>query len=104
MSKHTPIVFASETVTVPSAGGTAALSRSKYRPNNEIPAVSAIVTVNAGPIVSYTLDGTTASPTVGHKVTAFGSFVIDGFDSIRRFNATSVSTGTATSINVSYLR
>jgi hypothetical protein len=103
MDTNTPIAFAFETVAVPSASGTIGLSRQKFDTGG-LPVRQALITVNAGPIVSYTIDGTVVTPTVGHKVTAFGTVLLEGWDNIKRFSATSVSTGTAASISVSYLR
>ena len=104
MSEYTPIAFSFETVTVSSANVPTSLTRSTFDRPGCLPVRQAVVTVNSGPVISYTIDGTVVSNTVGHKVTAYGTIILNGWDNIKNFSATSVSTGTVASISVSYLR
>lgn len=99
------IFFAFETVTVGSGNTATALSRTVYDPPGSHLMVSkAVVTVNPGPVISYVINGATVASTVGHRVTPFGAFVVEGFDNIRSLRMTSVSSGTTASISVSYAR
>ena len=96
--------FTSETLTVPSANGTVSLSATKYNQGRGLPTRRALVTVNPGPPISYTLDTTTASSATGHRATSYGQIMIDGYDNIKNFQTTSMSSGTTGSITVTYYR
>lgn len=99
------VAFAFETITVPSGNVAAAFTASVYQRPNAQPPIEALVTVNAGPIMSYLMIATaTVSSTVGHKLAAFGSLIVTGPDSIINFRTTSVSSGTTGSISVTYFR
>jgi len=96
--------FAMETVTVTSANVAATLSASKYNRPGMLPARMAHVTINPGPIVSYTIDGTTVSSQTGHQIASFGVIELSGYTSIKNFQSTSVSSATATKLTVTYFR
>ena len=98
--------FAYETITVPSANVTASLTKSKYRPDaGGLPVRKALVTVNPGPPVSYSMTTTiTVASNTGHKMTAYGSLEVHGPDQIENFRTTSVSSATVGSIAVTYFR
>lgn len=99
------IAYAFETLTVGSGNTATALTRSIWDPAGQgLPVCRAILTVNTGPVISYTIDGTTVTNLVGHKVSAFGTIAIDGFQNIKQFRSTSVSTGTTASLAVTYYR
>ena len=98
--------FAFETITVSSANGVSNLTSTVFTPaTGGLPCNYALLTVNPGPIISYLLINTaTVTSTNGHKMTVFGSFIIEGYDNIKNFQTTSVSSGTTASISVSYAR
>ena len=98
------IAFAYETLTVPSADVSAVLSRGTYDRPSALPVRKALITVNPGPPISYTLNGLTVGSNIGHKLTAYGSLTIEGFENIRNFQTTSVSSGTTGSIAITYYR
>ena len=64
----------------------------------------AIVTVDPGPVISYRIDGVSATSDIGHALTSYGKIELYGTQQISDFSITSVSSATATSVTVSYLR
>lgn len=97
--------FAFETITVPSAGVAAVLTRSKYDPAGQhLPVKKALISVNPGPPISYLFTGLTVGSATGHRLTAFGTVEIEGFDNIRNFQTTSMSSGTVGEISVTYFK
>lgn len=97
--------FAFETITVPSAGIAGILSRSKYYPDSGgLPVRKALITVNPGPPIVYTLNGITVGTATGHRLTAYGSLIIEGGNNIKNFQVTSMSSGTTGEISVTYYR
>ena len=97
--------FAFETLAIASGNNATKFTRSVYDPaGKHLPVKEAWVTINPGPIISYVFTGLTVGTGTGHKATAYSSFVVNGFENIKNFQATSFSTGTAASISVTYLR
>lgn len=99
------LAFAFETLTVTSGNNVTNLSQNVYDRPGAMPCRKALITVNPGPVVSYLVVNTaTVSSTVGHKVTAYGTIIIDGWQNIKNFQTTSVSSGTTASLSISYYR
>ena len=100
------LAFAFETLTVGSGNTVTTLTRSVYTPATGGPQVrEALITVNPGPVVSYLILTTaTVSSTVGHKMAAFSSVILQGPEAIRKFQSTSMSSGTTASISCTYFR
>ena len=98
--------FAFETLTVPSANSTVTLSKIKYQPDSGgLPVRRALITVNPGPPLSYTIGGgVTASSATGHRLTAYSSLTLEGHSNIAGFQTTSMSSGTTGAISVTYFR
>lgn len=104
--QQSEVAFAYETLTVSSANVLVRLTKSIYRPDSGgLPVRKALVTVNPGPPISYSMTTTvTVASQTGHKMTAYGSLEIHGGDNIEGFRTTSVSSGTTGSISVTYFR
>lgn len=99
------IAFSYETITVPSGNVSASLTDSKFFPNSGgLQVKKALITVNPGPIISYTLNGLTVGSNTGHKMTSFQSLEIIGPNNMKNFQTTSFSSGTVASISVTYFR
>ena len=96
--------FAHESITVTSATIAALFTESIYNVPGQLPAEKATIYVNAGPIISFTIDGTTVTTGTGHAITSFMTYDILGNQAIRNFRTTSTKSGTAGSISVSYFR
>ena len=97
--------FAMETVTVPSGNVAASLTATVYRPGSGgLPCRRAFISVNPGAPISYTLETTTVSSATGHRATAYGVVKLDGYDNIKNFSTTSMSSGTTGSITATYFR
>jgi hypothetical protein len=97
--------FKMETITVPSANVAATLSSTLYKPfGNVLPTQKALISVNPGPPISWTIDTTTVGSATGHKTAAYGQIEIYGYDNIKNFQTTSFSSGTTGSITATYFR
>ncbi len=100
------LAFGFETLTVASGDVATGLSRHKYNPAGQhLPVRQALVTVNPGPQLSYMFISTvTVGSAIGHLITPYASIMVNGFDDIRNFRLTSVSSGTIGSISVTYFK
>jgi hypothetical protein len=98
------IAFASELLTVASAGVAVSFTRTVYEKNTGLPCRKAVLSVNPGPPVNITVDGTTVTTGTGHRLAAFSIYPVEGYDNILNFRTTSASSGTAGSIFVTYYR
>lgn len=98
--------FAMEILTVPDGTATAvSLTETKYKPAaGGLPVSYARITVDPGPVIRYTVDGTTVTTGTGHGVTAFGMVELYGYDSINKFSTISTKTATAGQITVTYFK
>lgn len=104
MNKYEYTPFQMETISVPSANSVATLSSKYFNPAGALPTRYVRVTVDPGPVIVYTIDGTTVSSATGHKLTSYGVIDLYGQSAIRNFKTTSNSSGTAGSITVTYFR
>lgn len=95
--------FAFETLAVASANTATSLSRTVYDVKGQ-PARAAYVVVTTGPLISYTYGGVTVGSATGHKATPFQLIELYGNQQIRDFQTTSVSSGTAAAVTVTYFR
>ena len=95
--------YAFETLAVASANTATSLSSSVYNKGGVF-ARAAVVVVATGPLISYTYGGVTVGSATGYKATPFQIIELVGNQQIRDFQATSVSSGTAAAVTVSYFR
>ena len=102
MNDWTPFNF--ETVTVASATVAVALTSSLFLGRSGGNVKFALVTVDPGVPIRYTLNGTTVTTGTGHALTAYGKVELYGEEMIRGFRTTSTQSGTAGSISVTYFR
>lgn len=97
--------FAFETITIASASGVTRLSSTAYNASTGgLPARKALIYVDAGPNIRFTLNGTTVNTGTGHNITAFMYQEIYGHENIKNFQATSTKEGTAGQITATYFR
>lgn len=97
--------FAFETLSIQSGNLSTSLSRTVYAPTNTgLPARMATIVVTTGPLMSYVYGGVTVGSATGHKATPFSEINLYGNQQIRDFRSTSVSSGTAAAVTVTYFR
>jgi len=103
LKDYTPFAF--EVIAVGTVGSETGFSTVKYRPaNGGLPVRVAHVMVDPGPMVRFTLDGTTVTSTNGHQLTSFMQYDVIGFDAIKNFKSISAKSATGAQITVTYFR
>ena len=97
--------FAFETLAIQSGNIATSLTKSTYSPSSGgLPARLATIVVTTGPLISYVYGGVTVGSATGHKATPFTEIKLYGNQLIRDFRSTSVSSGTAAAVIVTYFR
>jgi len=94
--------YAFETVTVASANVASSLSKEVYEIEGQLPVKAATITIGTGPRISYIFGGVTVGSATGHIGSPFGVIPLEGHQQVRDFRTTSISSGTAGSIMVTY--
>jgi len=95
--------FAFETLSVQSGNLATSLSSTVYNKAG-LPARAATIVVTTGPIISYVYGGVTVGSATGHKATPYTTIELYGNQMIRDFRTTSVSSGTAAGVTVTYFK
>ena len=95
--------YAYETLAVSSGNIATSLTTTVFIPAG-LPAKAAIIIVNTVGQISYTYGGVTVGSATGHVANPFDKIELFGQQQIRDFSTTSITSGTATEISVTYFR